>query len=54
MWLYCGSPELIAVTNRDSLPERFAVTIVDPGDWVAVRDALKGMSGVDTVVRVQK
>jgi hypothetical protein len=48
--LYCGSPDLIAKTRPESLPEYFVITLTGSIDGAAVRSALAGVAAVDTIV----
>jgi hypothetical protein len=48
---FCDAPDLVAATKPETLPEAFVVTLVSPGDYSAVKDAVASMPGVSDVVR---
>jgi FtsX extracellular domain len=48
---FCYVPELVAATKPEMLPESFVVTLRQPSDYDAVKDAVGAMPGVEAVVR---
>jgi cell division protein FtsX len=48
--VYCDEPDLVAATRPEQLPEYLVVTLADPVELDAVRQAVQPMAGVDTIV----